>query len=248
MVRRLFRILCFVVIISCIFFIGYHYFSNKKDEKQYQELWNIVNNPKTENDNKKATKEKEPELDLKALQKMNQDCIGYINIEGTPIRYPIMKSDKDNGEYYLNHDFYKNSNANGTPFLDYRCDTKKPDSNLIVYGHNLRSTRMFSALKEYKDINFLKEHSIIQFEHENGGNYQIFAILEISIDNPENREIFNFIQPSTKKEHEEYLKFIKDNSIYDTGIEATTEDELVTLVTCYRLLSDGRLLIIGKKI
>ncbi len=58
-----------------------------------------------------------PQVDWANLKAINEDIIGWIQIEGTEISYPIVKG-IDNS-YYLKHTFEKNSNAAGAIFIDY---------------------------------------------------------------------------------------------------------------------------------
>lgn len=54
------------------------------------------------------------------LQSKNEDTVGWITVPGTVIDYPVMQT-PDDPEYYLHHDFEKNSDIHGTPFLDAGC-------------------------------------------------------------------------------------------------------------------------------
>ena len=58
-----------------------------------------------------------PQVDWEGLLAKNKDVIGWIQIEGTEISYPIMKG-TDNS-YYLKHTFEGNYNIAGSIFVDY---------------------------------------------------------------------------------------------------------------------------------
>lgn len=46
----------------------------------------------------------------------------------------------------------------------------------------------------------------------------------------------------------EFIRQIETVSIYETGVEATFGDELITLITCSYHLNDGRFVVVAKRI
>ena len=86
------------------------------------------------------------ERNIQALITENADCIGWLSIDGTTISYPVMHTPSD-PQKYLRRNFYGKYSQSGVPFLDGRCDLQ--NSNLIIYGHNMRNGTMFSDLKRY---------------------------------------------------------------------------------------------------
>ena len=91
-----------------------------------------------------------PQVDFNGLKAINPEVIGWIQIEGTSISYPIMKG-KDN-DYYLKHTFEGNYNAAGSIFIDYTNNSNFEDCNTIIYGHNMKNGSMFGLLrKHFKD-------------------------------------------------------------------------------------------------
>lgn len=99
---------------------------------------------------------------IAALNARNRDCIGWITIDGTAIDYPVMHrpSQKD---YYLYRDFNGRRSYNGTLYASEICDPETSD-NVILYGHNMRSGKMFAALTRYKEKSFYEAHRYIVFE------------------------------------------------------------------------------------
>ncbi|MBQ3100087.1 MAG: class B sortase, partial [Clostridia bacterium] len=81
-----------------------------------------------------------------ALQQINPDICGWINIPGTQnINYPIVQG-TDN-DYYLTREFKGGYLAAGSIFLDYRCDRDfNANHNTVIYGHNMQNGLMFSEL------------------------------------------------------------------------------------------------------
>ena len=63
------------------------------------------------------------------LYEMNPDLIGWLAIDGTVIDYPVMQT-MENENYYLNLDFYKKENKNGSLILD--TDSKVGTGTLVM--------------------------------------------------------------------------------------------------------------------
>ena len=67
-----------------------------------------------------------------------------------------------NGDFYLHRNVYKNYSSSGTPYLAEHCNLKTSD-NLIIYGHHMKNSTMFSNLDNYKNYNYYKNHKYIKF-------------------------------------------------------------------------------------
>ena len=87
-----------------------------------------------------------------------KDIVAWIEIENTPVNYPILKD--NNNLYYLKHNFNKKYNSNGSIFTLNKDFIQ--DDEVIIYGHNMRNKTMFSILGNYLNTNFLKEHQIMK--------------------------------------------------------------------------------------
>lgn len=153
------------------------------------------------------------ERNIQALITENADCIGWLSIDGTTISYPVMHTPSD-PQKYLRRNFYGKYSQSGVPFLDGRCDLQ--NSNLIIYGHNMRNGAMFSNLKKYVDREFLNAHRTVKFETADGIRY--FTVTKV-------------------------LRTDITDAWYDR-IAAEDGRQLI-LSTCYGSGKDGRLLIIA---
>ena len=87
---------------------------------------------------------------VKDMAKVRELCPGaaaWLEVEGTPISYPVMEATEEAPGFYLDHDAWGNRSADGVPFLDSRCSVT--GSHLLVYGHHVIFTdRMFSPLQK----------------------------------------------------------------------------------------------------
>ena len=161
----------------------------------------------------KPTEQPAAERNIQALIAENADCIGWLSIDGTNISYPVMHTPSD-PQKYLRRNFYGKYSQSGVPFLDGRCNLQ--NTNLIIYGHNMRNGTMFSNLKKYLNREFLNTHRTVKFETADG--VQTFTVTEV-------------------------LKTNTSDAWYDR-ITADDGRHLI-LSTCYGSGKDGRLLIIA---
>ncbi len=152
---------------------------------------------------------------LAPIMDQNSDCIGWICIEGTTVDYPVMHTPSD-PQKYLRKNFEKKYSTSGIPFLDYRCTL---ETNLILYGHNMKNGTMFSDLKKYLDKSFREQHPVIELETADGVRY--FTVTEVI-----KTDIYD-------KRYED--------------IEVKDGRQKLILSTCYGSAKSGRLLVIAEE-
>ncbi len=186
-----------------------------------------------------------------AKHKENPEMIGWLKIEGTQIDYPVMQSEMDQYDYYLQHAFDKTEDSNGTLFVDARNNIINRDTNIIIYGHNMKSGMMFGSLKKYQDKDFLKEHSTIQFDtiYEKG-TYQIIGVClaKVKYQDEDGFRYYNFLRAKNETEFTDYLVNIQQLEVFEQALDASFGDQLLTLSTCNNYIEDGRMFIVAKKI
>ncbi len=193
-----------------------------------------------------------PEIlyEYSTLYERNSDLIGWIEIPGTIVNYPVMQT-KEDQNFYLRRDFDKEDDVSGLPFLDARSDILDRTTNLLIYGHNMKNGTMFATLLEYKDQSFYEEHKTIVFNtiYEKA-EYEIIASFRSSIAYVDEDvfRYYNFIDAATPEEFNSFIENINALTEYDTGITAEYGDELITLSTCDKSIDDGRYVIVAKKI
>lgn len=175
--------------------------------------------------------------------------VGWIQIEGTNIDYPVMQTPAD-PTYYLKHDFEKNYTDYGCPFMQANCDALAPSDNLIIYGHNMKDGSMFADLAKYRSKDFWQTHKTVWFDTELGSSaYEIFAVIHTTVqaDDADAFPFYWFVDAASPEEFADYVSACKAQALYDTGISAEYGDKLLTLSTCDNITDDGRLLVIANK-
>ena len=170
----------------------------------------------------------------------NTDIIGELEIPNTNLKVPVAHT-IDN-EFYLNHLIDKSLNTIGSVFLDYR--NRVNDRKIIVYGHNSQNIYTdFRVLENYLDWNYYLNHSDIYFRTMDKRNhYLIFSVYIATSD-------YRYINLEfTNDQYGYHLQYLKEQSIYETGINVDGDDEIIVLQTCYYNPMGSYLIIVGKKV
>ena len=167
------------------------------------------------------------ETDLLALQEVNEDVLGWIQIPDMEISYPLVQG-TDN-DYYLDHSWQKKSSSVGAVYVDYRNSLDLSDFNTIIYGHNMKNDSMFGQLDLFHDEDFLKEHPYVYIVDESGcRKYQIFAAYDVSVSTAESYQL-SF---SGGEDRRAFIDTCLGLSYIDAGITPTADAPIITLSTC----------------
>ena len=206
--------------------------AEKKSEKEFENIQESV------------TEKKDKTMNVTKLKGENKDCIGYLEVPGTSISYPIMQT-RDNPNYYLNHDFDKNYSFYGTPYLSAYCDLKKSD-NLIIYGHNINGGKMFGALEQYKEKDFFDRHRKIYFTTDRRREYEVFAVMSVNV---RKFKYWKFIMARDEKDYDEFAQKVLEHSMWNIGGKPKYKEQILMLSTCDNGKEDDwRIVVVGKEI
>ena len=187
---------------------------------------------------------------LDELRKQNSDIIGWLEIEGTSINYPVLQGDNDT--YYMNHNYKKQKSKNGSIFLTSEYDWNIPSSNLLIFGHNMNNGTMFQELLKYENESFYKKHPKIRFTTINGDSeYEIISAFKSRVYYKSEKDVFRyyyFVNANNEQEYDDFVKNAKKASLYNIDATAKYGEQLITLSTCSYHVKDGRFAVIAKKI
>lgn len=253
-------IVMIVALFACLAYIGAVVYNNVSARKAYGELDSIALNGDTDlidtdGDGIGDTKLKEggkvsenakgfSPVDLPALQKINKDVYAWVRIPGTYVDYPIAQSDIDDN-YYLHRSIYKTYLFAGMIYTQ-SCNSKEFDDPItVVYGHNMRSTTMFSSLMSFRDQKFFKEHEYFYI-------YTVDRVLTyriISAYKYDNRHIMNSFDFSNGKVLYNYQQNMLDpkstvRNVRD-GVTLDDSSKVVVLSTCMEGDKSSRFLVNG---
>ncbi len=182
---------------------------------------------------------------LAKLQKENDELVAWIKIPGTVIDYPVMQTEEDN-DYYLTHDFNREENVHGAPFLDVNCKLGASD-NLIIYGHHMRDKTMFQNLMLYENADFCKSNGTIYFDTlDSSQQYQVILVMLISAEEAEDFPYYKGISFSNNDSFQAYLTQCSKYAIWQSDTLPDSKTQLLTLSTCEYSKENGRLVVIAE--
>ncbi|MDE6675478.1 MAG: class B sortase, partial [Acetatifactor sp.] len=244
--RRQMALLCSLVAVCCLGYFGIYTYQAVRTEREFARLAafreHAQDMPLVQGTGGSPeihyTEDGErviPEVldEYKNLYNSNKRLIGWLKIDDTKIDYPVMQT--SNNEYFLNHNINQQSDRNGALFLDKDCDVLTPSTNLIIYGHHMRSGNMFGTLDKYSSEQYYKEHPLIQFDSiYEKGTYEIMYVFRSRIYNEEDVvfKYYQFIDALNQQEFDSNMEEMAAMSLYDTGVTASYGDHLLTLSTC----------------
>ena len=223
-----------------------YYGNNNSVTKERDDYSDLKNKNSECDDNVDLNTEQIQDRFIPLLQ-INPETVGWIkvgNLADEPVVY------RDN-EFYLNHDFYQKKSSSGTVFVDVENTDLENDKYVIVYGHDLRDGSKFGSLKEYRNIEQLKNNIVIEWSSlysSEAEKYVVFSVFDSSM-LEENKNYFDLRRfdeidlDGTKK----FIEEIRERSLYDIPVDVTAEDQIMVLVTCSYKHEDGRLLIFCRK-
>ena len=162
------------------------------------------------------------------MKKINNETVGYLIVKNTNISYPVVKHSDNN--YYLKRDFYKKKSGMGWVFMDYRNNPKEFNDNTIIYAHSMLNGTMFGTLKKVLNSTWRsnEDNLIINYDTENGSyKFKIFSIYKVDYTT-------DYLQNSFDSETEmnDFIKMIRDRSIFKTKDTVKYGDKILTLSTC----------------
>ena len=182
------------------------------------------------------------------LYTINQDIVGWMKLEGTNINYPVMHRPED-VDYYLERDFYGDHSYRGCFYLQEVCSLDPHSDNVTIYGHNMSDGTMMAALHKYKKQSFWEDHKTITFNTlTEYREYEVVAVFRASV-SVNTGFLYNlFVNAKDEAEFDAYVAKCKSLAYYDTGVEVHYGDKLITLSTCDRSITNGRLVVVAKLI
>lgn len=234
-----------IIVVLGITYISYYLYNNYKTRKDNTNILSNIKINKTDITESKT----ERMLQLEELQKENKEIIGWLEIEGTNINYPVLQA-SDN-DYYLTHNYKKEKSSTGSIFLDKDFDIINGSSNYLIYGHRSKSGFMFEDLMKYAKEDFYKEHKKIKFTtNKDDGIYEILSVFYSRVYYKSEKNVFRyyyFVNANNKQEYNDFVNNAREVSIYDTGVTANYGEQLLTLSTCEYSQEDGRFVVVCKK-
>ncbi len=231
-------VLVIAIVVFCIsayklFNIGSGYVEGRSE---YEEIIDLaIANPDAEGE--------EPfRVNFDELLKINEDTIGWIRFYPEPeiINYPVVQG--EDNDYYLKKTFSSNENTLGSIFVDKSNSADFSDKHTLIYGHRMKDGSMFRKLEEYEEKSFWEKNPYFYIYTPDGRElkYQIYSSGVVDASS----EVYN-ISLDKEENFEDFINVSKKIADYDTGVEVTTEDKVITLSTCTSAGDDYRFIVNG---
>lgn len=159
-----------------------------------------------------------------------EKVVGWLQVSGTNIDYPVIYNDDDTDVNRLGYDF-----------LWTNEQSQELGNREIIFGHNIlnvsknplitnKDHRRFEQLMSFIYYDFAKENQYIQYTT-NGENYvyKIFAVGFV-----EDHDLSYYGKNFGQKKLKSYIRDAKNGSFYDYKVDVNSDDDIISLITCTR--------------
>lgn len=172
------------------------------------------------------------ELEKFTKEKDNPKAVAWLKVPGTDIDYPVL-SEYDGIKYQSGDIQYLWANGN----------LEKNNEIYYIMGHNVMNLSKnplirekthvrFEQLMSFTYLDFAKENEYIQLTID--GEDYLFKIFSVSYPKTYETKTDN-ISEMTKEYKQEQIDTYKEESIFNYDVDVTTDDKIISLITCTRM-------------
>ena len=165
------------------------------------------------------------------------ETIAWLRVQGTNIDTPIVgyenitafnSIDKDNFLWNNNNSekFYNQVSVSGHNILNL---SSNPESGLEYFSR-------FEDLMSFVYEDFAEENKYIQYTID--GTDYVYKIFGVFFEKDYNLNL-SYKNDYTEEQMNEYIKQVKESSIYDYDVDVESTDSVITLTTCTRMFGSG---------
>lgn len=176
-------------------------------------------------------KDEAPVVDWAGLKAVNSQVVGWIQIPGSQINYPVYQT-TDN-EYYLHTNAKGEWSIGGQIFMDYENNPNGLiDQQTILYGHHMRNGSMFQFIGALNDQSTFNKVETIWYVTPTQ-TYELEPVFTYHTDEDDDEvRQFNFTSV------DEFRSYLKDrlsravSSRSDAAEVISRAEHVLTLFTC----------------
>ena len=188
-------------------------------------------------------KDEAPVVDWAGLKAVNSQVVGWIQIPGSQINYPVYQT-TDN-EYYLHTNAKGEWSIGGQIFMDYENNPNGLiDQQTILYGHHMRNGSMFQFIGALNDQSTFNKVETIWYVTPTQA-YELEPVFTYHTDEDDDEvRQFNFTSV------DEFRSYLKDrlsravSSRSDASEVISRAEHVLTLFTCNYTDQYGRTMLI----
>lgn len=203
----------------------------------------------TSKPDKAVKKKKTSAIDFSSLRAVNKDIIGWIQVPGTVIDYPVLQSSTEEPQHYLYRDYKGNDTKYGSIFMDADATIGKSRC-MTLYGHHMNDGRMFADILKYGDLAFYQSSPTFTFDtYKSAGTWKVISVFKANV-NPDQGEPFAYVRTDFGSD-EDFLTFVHQvmiRSLIDTGVTVNEKDKLLVLSTCSYEYDNFRTVVVARKV
>lgn len=254
--RKCVVIASFLVFLTALSMLMYNMvFLSMKNAALNGEIQKIAHGTEDNTGNNKKP-DKGDTIDWKKLKKINEEIVGWIQLNNTQIDYPVLyhKGDDRTYQYYLSHNYKGDYDSFGSIFLDYRCTKGTNSKNVVMHGHHIQDGSMFGDLMKYGgttgNLDFYKKSPTIKFDTpEEQGTYKIISVFKTNTLSSQG-EFFNYMigDFQNEKDFMNYVYNVRIRSLFKCPVDVNEDDELITLSTCSYEFTNWRTVVVARKV
>ncbi len=197
------------------------------DLLQYRPVLNVTDAPQ----------EKES---FAALRQINPDTVGWIELFGTNINYPVVQG-RDDLEY-LNKDIYGNTAMTGSIYLAAENSSDFNDWYNLIYGHHMENGAMFGDIDKFLDQDYFDTHrqGVLQTPD---AVYDISVFACVSTDSYEGT-VYR-LDPDAEHAYPALRTYIAEHAAQQTDLPDMPDENmrLLGLSTCSDAVTNGRIVL-----
>ncbi|MDO5044315.1 MAG: class B sortase [Coriobacteriia bacterium] len=256
---KIFSIVAIVAAVILLVVAGVLFFndwqSSQRAEQATEDAREALITPEAETPTAEAPQEEAPEepktdtvdanagipvVDWGKLQAINPDIVGWLQVPGTNINYPVVQG-ADNDQY-IRTTIRGDRAVEGSIFMDYASSRGIDDHHTILYGHNIKNGSMFHALASFSDKDFFNQHRTAYYVTPDK-NYVLNAVAAYVTDGSDlTVRVFDF---NSDKDFQKYMQDRLDRSVVVADdADATKMNKLFELATCSYQRQDGRTMVL----
>lgn len=174
----------------------------------------------------------------------NKDVVGKLIIKSLDIEEKVLQG--EDNDFYLNHDENKKYYIWGNVVLDFRNNIS--DKQYYIFGHNSRKANdenaKFQKLENYTDREFFEKGEHIYFIYE--GKVKVYEPLLVKLVTTDNEH--TKVKFKDDEDWQNHITKLRENSLYDTGVTVSNDDNILILQTCYYKPVKSFLLVVFREI
>jgi sortase B len=176
------------------------------------------------------------EVDFAALCAINPNAVAWLYCPDTVIDYPVIAA--DDYTYYLRHLPDGTYNINGSLFLDYECARDFSDRLSVIYGHNMKTEKMFGTLMGYKDQSYFDQHPYL-YLYTQTHNYRIALLYGAVVSST------RWINEGYAQNPDGLLEYANAHTTFSSPVEYNAGQRLIVLSTCSYEFDGARYFVVG---